>query len=74
MEMLNEDLKNKITVYLNGQILHKSSLFKRFRLDFLSQLTFIFTKKSYSVDENIVVENDLGDEMYFIMQGKVTVL
>eukprot|EP00347_Sterkiella_histriomuscorum_P011514 403372162 len=70
MSLLNEDLKNKITVYLNGQTLHATPLFQMFDTDFLSQLTLIFNKKSYSVDENIFVEKDLGDEIFFIIQGK----
>jgi hypothetical protein len=40
--LLNENLKEKITVYLNGRILKNMKFFEEFGLDFLSELTFYF--------------------------------
>lgn len=42
MAMLNENLREKITVYLNGRILQKMPFFESFGLDLLSELTFYF--------------------------------
>lgn len=42
MAMLNENLREKITVYLNGRILQKMVFFESFGLDMLSELTFYF--------------------------------
>lgn len=74
MELLNEELKDKITIYLNGQIIQKMGVFFNFKIDFISQLTFVFVQKSYSVDDNLVVEQDLGDEIFYIQTGKVALL
>ena len=71
MNLLNDDLKDKITIILNGKILHNITVFNNFSIGFLSQLTFIFLKKTYSLDENIIVEQDLGDEIFYIVGGKV---
>ena len=40
--LLNDNLRDKITVYLNGRILNNIKLFDEFSIEFLSQLTFIF--------------------------------
>lgn len=71
MSLLNEDLKDKITIYLNGQILYRIAALSNFKLDFLSQLTFILIKKSYSLNDSLVFEKDLGDELFYIVQGQV---
>ena len=42
MAMLNESLREKITVYLNGRILQGMSYFQNFGLDMMSELTFFF--------------------------------
>lgn len=31
-------------------------------------------RKSFSTDENLVVEEDVGDEIFYITQGKVAVI
>lgn len=52
--MLNENLREKITVYLNGRILRSMKFFEvGFEIDFLSELTFYFQIKSYSNDDFI---------------------
>lgn len=42
MAMLNESLREKITVYLNGRILQGMKFLEPFGLDLLSELTFYF--------------------------------
>lgn len=37
-------------------------------------MSFILKKKIFALDENIVNEGEHGDEMYFIMGGKVAII
>ena len=74
MSLLNDDLKNSITIYLNGRIIRNCEIFENFRIEFVSQLAFLLSKKRYSVGENIVVEKDMGDEIFFIESGRVALV
>ena len=74
MDLLNDDLRGKITIFLNGQIIHKIDAMRKFDIVFLSELTFKLKKKAYSLEENLVVEQDYGDEIFFITQGRVAML
>jgi hypothetical protein len=51
--LLNDNLRDKITVYLNGRLLHNIQVFDSFSIEFLSKVTFIFKKRSYTVDDLI---------------------
>ena len=51
--MLNTNLRDKITVQINGRILHRVIIFDNFPLDFLAKITFLFKKRSYIVDDAI---------------------
>ena len=51
MALLNESLREKITVYLNGRILQRMNYFQSFGLDMLSELTFYFQKQHYAIDD-----------------------
>jgi hypothetical protein len=53
MAMMNESLKEKITVYLNGRILKNMKFFEPFSLDFLSDLTFYIKSSTFAVDDYI---------------------
>jgi hypothetical protein len=54
MAMLNENLREKITVYLNGRIIRSMKFFESsFEIDFLSELTFYFQIKTFSNDDFI---------------------
>ena len=53
MAMLNESLREKITVYLNGRILQSMPFLEDFGLDFLSELTFIFRRKIFAIEDYI---------------------
>jgi hypothetical protein len=53
MAMMNESLKEKITVYLNGRILKNMKFFEPFGLDFLSDLTFYIKSSTFAVDDYI---------------------
>lgn len=56
---LNDDLRGKLTVYLNGKILKSVNVFSEFPLEFLSNLTFILTKRSFSIEEYIINEGKI---------------
>ena len=67
MYLLNDDLKRKITVYLNGRLLSKIEIINDFSLDFISQLTFKLRKRKFAVDDNIIFEGEKGSEIFFIV-------
>jgi hypothetical protein len=61
MEILNENLRDQMTVYLNGRILKTIAVFgNNFGLDFLSEITFIFINQTFTVDENIMVVQSIN--------------
>jgi hypothetical protein len=37
-------------------------------------LSFILQKRVYAIDDNCVIEGDLGQEIFFIASGKVSVI
>lgn len=74
LSLLNDNLKGKITVYLNGKILQSIEILCKFPIEFLSNLSFIFTKSTYSIDENIFIEKEDGHELFFIVNGKVNII
>jgi hypothetical protein len=45
-------------VYLNGKIFKTIDVLGKFPIEFLSNLSFILKKKTYAVNENIVIENE----------------
>lgn len=55
MEILNENLRDKLTLYLNGRILKDIKVFEDFDLEFLSEITFILNQVTYMIDDNIIV-------------------
>lgn len=64
--LLNKDLLDKITVFLNGRLLASVEIFENFKIEFLSELAFLFQKKSFSLDDNILYENEVGNEIFFL--------
>lgn len=74
MEILNENLRDKLTLYLNGRILKDIKVFEDFDLEFLSEITFIFCQVTFMIDDNIIVEDDPGGKIFFIVKGKVAIL
>lgn len=60
---------------MTGRILLEVDLFsKNFSVEFLSQMTHIFKKKSYAVDDNIIFEDQIGDEIFFTINGRVAII
>lgn len=75
MEILNKDLGCQVQSHLTGRILLEVELFyKNFNMDFLSKMTTIFERKSYAVDDNIIYEDQIGEELFFIIQGRVAII
>ena len=74
MDILNENLRDKLILYLNGRILKNIKVFEDFDIEFLSEITFIFSQVTYMIDDNIIVEDDPGGKMFFIVKGKVAIL
>lgn len=74
MDILNENLRDKLTLYLNGRILKNIPLLEDFDIEFLSEITFMFGNMTYMIDDNIIVEGDPGGKCFFIIKGKVTII
>ena len=66
MSLLNDDLKGTLAVYYNGRILKSVAVFSEFSLEFLSSLTFVLNKRTYTSEEYIFNEEDESKEIYFI--------
>jgi hypothetical protein len=60
LEMLSENLKYELVVHLNGKMLQDTSCFKNFDVYFLSQLTFVLQKQTFTNDDNVFDEYDYG--------------
>ena len=73
-KMLNENLNDKIQMYLRGRILRQISFIGDFGLDFLSELTLHFRKVTYVADDFLFMEKDRAEYIYFIIQGKVAMI
>ncbi len=74
LSLLNDNLRGKIIVYLNGRILQNIYVLGRFPIEFLSNLSFILQKRVYAIDDNCVIEGEMGQELFFIVSGKVSVI
>ena len=74
MDLLNDDLRSTLTLYTNGRILKTVVVFDEFPLEFLCNLTFVLQHRSFAIDEYIFGEGDDGHELYFITDGKVSLL
>lgn len=69
--MLNENLKLEMIVHLNGKMLHDNPLFQNFDIFFISELTYLLKRETYSIDDNIFIEDDPGPLLYYITLGNV---
>ena len=46
----------------------------KFPIEFLSNLSFILQKQTYAIDDNLIVENENGNEIFFMVSGKVSLI
>ena len=74
LDMLNENLRIELIVHLNGKMLHDSTLFQFFNLTFLSQLTFILKRDTFTIEEQIFDEDLVGDKMHYITKGNAILI
>jgi hypothetical protein len=54
LDMLSENLKCELMVHLNGTMLHDTPVFQKFNILFLSELTFVLQKETYSNNDYIL--------------------
>jgi phosphoribosyl-dephospho-CoA transferase len=74
LSLLNVNLRGKITVYFNGKILQNIDVLYLFPIDFLSNLSFILKKQTFAIDENMVIEDENGSELFFVVNGRVSLI
>jgi CRP-like cAMP-binding protein len=46
----------------------------KFPIEFLSNLSIILQKGTYSIDENLIIEKTYGHELFYIQNGRVSVI
>lgn len=70
--MLNGHLRDQVIAYLNGNLLKKSVVFKRFDIEFLSEITFCLEHKTFARNDFIFMEDTkYSVELFFITKGSV---
>ena len=69
LELLNEDLKEKIQIHLKSKILYQIHFLKDFGLDFICECTKVLKNMISVSDDYIFMEKDRADCFYFIVQG-----
>ena len=74
LNMLNNDLRDQVMIYLKGRILQNSHAFQHFNLVFLSFICFEFESMPFALDDNIFEEGMKGDKIYFIIKGDVILI
>jgi hyperpolarization activated cyclic nucleotide-gated potassium channel 2 len=65
--MLNENLNDKLQMYLKGQILFKINFIQDFGIDFMTELTSQFKKVTFVSDDFLFMEKDKAEYIYFII-------
>lgn len=70
---LPQGLQNEVSVHLKRQILEKIPLFKGVSDDFLQEVSLYMRPVIVIPDECIFKEGDAGNEMYFVIRGKLEV-
>jgi CRP-like cAMP-binding protein len=55
-------------------MLHDSPLFKYYSLSFLSDLSFILKRETFSINEVILEEDTTGDRLHYITKGNVLII
>jgi len=55
-------------------MLHNTNIFKKFDIVFLSELTFVLKRETFSIDDHIFEEKELGDTLFFITKGSIVLI
>ena len=74
LNMLNENLRDQVTVHLNGRMLKNTKIFAMFDSRFLSEITFLLEYENFSMDDHIFEEDEKGTKMFFITKGSVVIM
>eukprot|EP00347_Sterkiella_histriomuscorum_P010994 403374152 len=74
LSLLNKNLRGKITVYFNGRILQNIDVLSKFPIEFLSNLSIILRKQTYSIDENLIIEKTESGELFYMQTGRVSAI
>lgn len=43
-------------------------------MNFMSSVCFILKNKTFIINEDLIIENEIGKEIFFIMNGKVSLI
>ena len=74
LEMLNENLRDQVIAYMNGNLLNKTGVFQVFSVVFLSQITFKMKTHTFSIDDPIFEEGSIGNKLYYISKGSSVII
>jgi voltage-gated potassium channel len=74
MRELPEGLKNEVTSFLKKDILEKIPLFKGISDKFVREVSLHLRPVVYTPGDYIFREGDRGNEMYFVIKGKLKVM
>ena len=74
LDLLNENLRGKLIVYFNGRIATNIPVLNYFPLEIVSSLSLILNKKIFSIYDNILIEGELGNELCFIVTGRINLI
>jgi len=70
---LPQGLQNEVSVYLKREILEKIPLFRGVSNSFLMEVSLHMRPQVCVPDETIFKEGDAGNEMFFVIRGKLNV-
>lgn len=71
---MSETLRCKIIVYLHGKILADVPVLNQFPIEILSQVSFILNKQTFILGENVIIEQEMGQQLFFINNGRVALI
>ena len=74
MRELPEGLKNEVTSFLKKDILEKIPLFKGISDKFVREVSLHLRPVVYTPGDYVFREGDRGNEMYFVIKGKLKVM
>lgn len=74
LDMLNDNLRDQVITYMNGNLLNKTAVFQVFNVLFLSQITFKMKSHTFSIDDSIFDEGSIGTKLYYISKGSSVII
>ncbi len=74
LSTLPSNLKNEVSLILKREILDEIPLFKGLSDDFLKEVSFHLRPEVFTPGEYIFREGDIGNQMYFVIRGKLEVI